>query len=110
MNQLISGNSNLNYMIAKIDNTKSELCDTCKVKETINHYIYDFYTYDEDRKMLEKDIERILAAYGLQHIPDINLKFMTGNLEEAARAANLELRSALAGFITWTGRFTKTKI
>ena len=29
MNQLISGNSNLNYMISKIDNTKSELCDTC---------------------------------------------------------------------------------
>ena len=67
MNQLISGNANLNYTIAKIDNTKSELCDICKVKETINHYIYD-----EDRKMLEKDIERILAAYGLQHIPDIS--------------------------------------
>ena len=38
MNQLISGNSNLNYMMSKIDNTKSELCDTCKVKKTINHY------------------------------------------------------------------------
>ena len=63
MNQLISGNSYLNYMIPKIDNTKSELCDTCKVKETINHYIYDCDTYDEDRQMLEKDIERILAAY-----------------------------------------------
>ena len=56
--------------------------------------------------MLEKDIERILAAYGLQHIPDINLTLMTGNLEEAPRAANLELRGALAGFITQTGRFT----
>ena len=96
-------------MIANIDNTKSELCDTYKVKETINSYIYDCETYDEDRKMLEKDIERILAAYGLQHIPDINLKLMTGSLGEATRAANLELRSALAGFITWTGRFTKSK-
>ena len=80
------------------------------MKETINHYIYDCVTYDEDRKMLEKDIERILAAYGLQHIPDINLNFMTGNLEEAPRAANLELRGALASFITRTGRFTKSKI
>ena len=110
MNQLISGNSYLHYMIPKIDNTKSELCDTCKVKETINHYIYDCDSYDEDRKMLEKDIERILAAYGLQHIPDINLKLMTGDLGEAPRAANLELRGALAGFITRTGRFTESKI
>ena len=52
--------------------------------------------------MLEKDIERILAAYGLQHIPDINLKLMTGNIEEAPRAAKLELRGALAGLITRT--------
>ena len=37
INQLITGHSNLNYMIDKIDNTKSELCDTCKVKETISH-------------------------------------------------------------------------
>ena len=110
MNQLISGSSYLNNMIPKIDNTKSELCDTCIVKETINHYIYDCDTYDEDRKMLEKDIERILAAYGLQHIPNINLKLMTGDLEEAPRAANLELRGALAGFIKRTERLKKSKI
>ena len=79
------------------------------MKETINHYIYDCDAYYEDRKMLEKDIERILATYGLQHIPDINLKLMTGNIEEAPRAAKLELRGALAGFITRTGRFTKSK-
>ena len=36
--------------------------------------------------MLEKDEERILAEYGLQHIPEINLKLMTGNYEEATRA------------------------
>ena len=57
--------------------------------------------------MLEKDVDRILAAYGLQHIPDINIKLMTENSEEATRAANLELRSALASFITRTGRFAK---
>ena len=89
MNLLISGNSNLNYMIAKIDNTKSELCDTCKVKETINHFIYDCETYGEDRNVLAKDIEKILAAYGLQLIPDINLKRMTGNLDEATRQQTL---------------------
>ena len=82
-------------MIAKIDNTKSELCDTCNVKESISHYLYDCKIYEEDRKVLEKDVERKQAAYGLQHIPDINIKLMTGNSVEAARAANLELRNAL---------------
>ena len=57
--------------------------------------------------MLDKDVERILAAFGLQHIPDINIKLMTGNSEEATRAANLELRSALASFFTRTGRFAR---
>ena len=57
--------------------------------------------------MLEKDAERILAAHCLQHIPDINIKFMTENSEEATRAANLELRNALASFITRTGRFAR---
>ena len=107
INQLITGHTNLNYMIAKIDNTKSELCDTCKVKESISHYLYDCKIYEEDRKVLEKDVERILAAYGLQHIPEINIKLMTGNSEEATRAANLELRNALASFITRTGRFKR---
>ena len=52
----------------------------------------------------------LAAAYGLQHIPDINLKLITGNQKEVPRAANLELRGALAGFITQTGRLIKSKI
>ena len=94
-------------MIAKIDNTKSELCDTCKVNESISHNLYDYKSNEEDRKMLEKVVERILAVYGLQHIPDINIKLMTGHSEEATRAANLGLRSALASFTTRTGRFAR---
>ena len=84
INQLITGHSNLKYMI---DYTKPELCDTCKVKETISHYIYDCKIYEEDRKVMEKDVKRILAAYGLQHMPEISLKLMTGNSEEATWAA-----------------------
>ena len=95
----------------KRDNTKSDLCDTCKAKETISHYINLCKIYEEDRHVLEKDVERILASYcGLQHIPEINLKLMTGNSEETTRAANLELRGALARFIARTGRFTQSKI
>ena len=94
INQLLTGHSNFNYMIAKIDNAKSELCDTCKVKETISHYIYDFKIFEGDRKVMEKDVGGILAAYGLQHIQEINLKLMTGNFMEATGVANLDLRSS----------------
>ena len=54
IHQLISDNSNLNYMPGKTDDTKSELCDNCKVKETINHYMYDCESDDEDRRILER--------------------------------------------------------
>ena len=82
INQLITGHTNLNYMIAKMDNTKSELCDTCNVKESISHYLYNCKIYEDDRKVLEKDVERILAANGLQHIPDIGIKLMTRILKK----------------------------
>ena len=67
--------------------------------------LYDCKIHEEDRKVLEKDVEKILAAKGVQHIPDINIKIMTQNSEEATRTANLELRGALASFIPLTGKF-----
>ena len=33
--------------------------------------------------MMEKDVARIVEAYGLQYIPEFNLKRMTENSEEA---------------------------
>ena len=109
INQLISGNAYLNYMVSKIDTSKSELCDSCKTRETINHYLYDCERYDRERIELEKDLERILTTHGLQHISDINIKVMTGNLEEASKTANLELRNALTLYISKTKRFFKKK-
>ena len=107
INQLISGNAYLNYMVSKIDTSKSELCDSCKTRETINHYLYDCERYNRERIELEKDLERILTTHGLQHISDINIKVMTGNLEEASKTANLELRNALTLYISKTKRFFK---
>ena len=57
-----------------------------------NHYPYDCERYDRERIELEKDLERILTTHGLQHISDINIKVMTGNLEEASKTATLEPR------------------
>ena len=99
INQLISGNAYLNYMVSKIDTSKSELCDSCKTREIIYHYLYDCKRHDRERIELEKDLERILTTHGLQHISDINIKVMTGNLEEASKTANMELRNALTLYI-----------
>ena len=70
INQLISGNAYLNYMVSKIDTSKSELCDSCETRETINHYLYDCERYDRERIELEKDLGRNLTTHGLQHISD----------------------------------------
>ena len=40
MNQIISGQVALNYLTFKIDSTKSDKCEVCNEKETIQHYIY----------------------------------------------------------------------
>ena len=59
INQLITGHTNLNYMIAKIDNTNCELGDTCKVKESISHYLYDCKIYEEDSSDFIWDIGKL---------------------------------------------------
>ena len=40
INQITTGQMNLNYLISKIDNTKTDKCETCNKKETVRHYIY----------------------------------------------------------------------
>ena len=51
--ELISGNAYINYMVSKIDTSKSELCDSCKTREIIYHYLYDCERYNRERKELE---------------------------------------------------------
>ena len=52
-----------------------------------------------ERKELEEELERIFATHGQQHIADINIKVMSVNLEEATKAANMDLRNALTHFM-----------
>ena len=57
-----SGHAYLNYMISRINPSKSDLCDTCYIKEYIIHYLYDCKKFDEERKTLEQDIDRNLVT------------------------------------------------
>ena len=71
INQIISGQAALNYLTSKIDSTKSDKCEVCNEKETIQHYIFVCQIYKLDRSILERDIEEILARNVIK-IPDIN--------------------------------------
>ena len=46
INQIITGQVALNYLKTKIDNTKSDKCDFCDKKETIQHYIFECKQYN----------------------------------------------------------------
>lgn len=47
---LLCGHSQLNYHLSKINNNKSQLCLTCKVPETMEHFLFDCLTYKEEKK------------------------------------------------------------
>ena len=108
INQFITGQVGLNYLTSKIDKTKSELCDTCSEKETIQHYIFHCQLYHQQRQVLEREIEEILARNGITQ-PVINLKVLSGNLDEISRNINRELKVAFGGFLRSTGRLIKNQ-
>ena len=56
INQFITGQVGLNYLTSKIDKTKSELCEICSEKETIQHYIFHCQLYHRQRQVLEREI------------------------------------------------------
>ena len=99
---------NLNYLISKIDNTKTDKCETCNKKETVRHYIYDYKTIDTERNLLEKETEDILKEFGLWHIVDINFQVLTGYMVDVPWQANQTMRIALGKLITSQGDLKQT--
>ena len=76
------------------------------MKESISHYLYDCKINEEDRKVLEKDVERILAAYGLQHIPD---RERSGSVVECLTRDRRAAGSSLTG-VTALWSLSKTHL
>ena len=108
INQIITGQVGLNQLASKIDQTKSDLCETCSEKETIQHYVFHCEKYNNQRNDLERDVEEILARNGIVQ-SEINLKVLTGNLEEASRSINGELKKAFGTFLRSTERLIKNQ-
>ena len=93
----------LNSHQAKLNPNQSELCDQCKVPETVEHYLFDCDIYEEMRKELEESMEAILSREGI-NCSIINLKVLSGKIEDISRERSFELVGALK-FIQCTKRF-----
>ena len=83
-------------------------CETCSEKETIQHFIFHCQLYHQQRPVLEREIEEILARNGITQ-PVINLKVLSGNLDEISRNINLELKVTFGGFLRSTWRLIKNQ-
>ena len=105
INQIITGQVALNHNILRpkltIRNQTNVIFATKKKKQ--------YSTTFSQRELLEIEIERNLARNDIK-ITVINLKVLTGNLDDTNRLIKNELRSAFGNFLRSTGRLIKSLI
>ena len=104
LDQILCGHSRLNSHQAKLNSNKSELCDERKVQESVEHYLFDCDKYEEERKELEESVEDILSREGI-NCSIIDLRELSGKIEEISREGSFELVGALLKYIQCTKRF-----
>ena len=80
------------------------MCDKCKVLESVEHYLFDYDKYEEERKELEESFEDVLLREGI-NCSIIDLRVLSGNIEEISREGSFELVGALLKSIQCTKRF-----
>ena len=90
INQTITRQVTLNYLKAKIDNTKSDKCDFRTQKKQYSTAFFECEQYNSHREVLEREVESILASNDIK-ITVINLKVLTGNLDDSNRLINNKL-------------------
>ena len=103
INQLISGKTKLKDHWSKIMNNDDNLCDTCQVPETVNHYIYECAKFVEDRDIPERSVEEILN--GLQiTCGDLSLSVLVGEIDGIGDEGRSKLIGAMSQYLTRTKR------
>ena len=106
LNQLLSGHTRLNNHRAKIDKTASRMCDTCKVPEDTEHYLFCCDAYQEETDTLEKTVEDVLNREGLNTVvSDITLKVLNGSIDGISQQGQTDLIGALIQYIKSTKHF-----
>ena len=93
----------LNQHRARIDNSVSEMCPACFVREDPDHFLFSCKAFNEERgKVVEKAINR----EKVDSIGDINLRVLNGNIENLSIQGQAEILSALLQYIKCTNRFS----
>ena len=104
---MLSGHTLLNQHRARIDNSVSEMCPVCSVREDPDHFLFDCKAYEEERSNLVEKVETIINSEGLNSLGVINLKVLNGNIDDLSRQGRNELLGALLQYIKCTNRFSQ---
>ena len=107
LNQLLSGHTLLNQHRARLDENVSEMCPVCLSREDPEHFLFYCKAYDEERRKMVEKVEEVLNREGLDSIGDINLRVLTGNIENLSIQGQTDMLSALMQFIKCTNRFSQ---
>ena len=102
LNQLLSGHTLLNQHRARIDNSVSEMCPVCSVREDPDHFLFDCKAYEEERSILVEKVESIINSEGLNSVGVINLKVLNGNIDDLSSQGKNEILGALLQYIKCT--------
>ena len=65
----------------------SNLYDMCNIPEYLNHYLFECKKFDEERIQLQEKVEEILHMEDANHIGNIDIKVLTGMVEDISREA-----------------------
>ena len=79
LNQILCRHSRLNGHQVKLNPITSEMCDKCKVPESVEHNLFDCNKYEEERKELEESVEDVLSRENI-NCSIIDLRVLSGNI------------------------------
>ena len=104
LNHILCGHSLLNDHRARINSSLSNLCDDCQVPETIEHFLFEYDKYSGQRESLKDGVLRVVTSENLQ-CGDIDIKAITGNVENISKSGEAETVNAVLNYIQETQRF-----
>lgn len=92
------GHAGLNSYLFNIRMSDTDLCPSCGVRETIEHYLLDCNLYDYQRGLLYTEI-----ATTIRKVPPLTVKLALG-CENFPRAINIKIVKSLARYLIATDR------
>ena len=81
------------------------MCTVCLVLEDPDHFLFYCKACDEKRRKMVGKVEEVLNSEGLDYIGDINLRVLSGKIENLSIRGQTEMLSALMQYIKCGNRF-----